>query len=192
MGEPLILEVADHRGRVRFRTGLDPTQPETLVGRALRNHVVLDDPYVDGHHLRITATEDGGWRFADLGSVNGVWLGHSGIRRADGAIAAGLELKIGRSMLRFLSPDAPVPPALFDPAQRAGIARRLLEPRTIVAILALAVGFSASSRYYASSRAVTVVPPPEPWLSVPDMITRAWMFLANVVARGGLRMASTG
>ena len=185
MGEPLIVEVADHRGRVRFRTRLNPTQAETMVGRAPRNEVVLDDPYVDARHLRISATEDGGWRFADLGSVNGVWLGHSGTRQIDGPITAGLELKVGRSILRFVSPDAPVAPALFDPAQRAGITHRLLQPRTMVAILGLAAVLSATNRYYASTRTVTVADLATPGLTiliVTALWAAAWAFTNRLVA----------
>ena len=185
MGEPLILEVADHRGRVRLRTRLVPAEPETFVGRAPRNDVVLDDPYVDPRHLRIVTSDDGGWRFADLGSVNGVWLGQSGIRQFEGVITPGLELKIGRSMLRFVSPDAPVAPALLDPAHRGGIAHRLREPRVIVAILALALASSATTRYYGSTRAVTVVDLVTSGLAIlifTALWAAAWAFTNRLVA----------
>lgn len=185
MGEPLILEVADHRGRVRLRTRLVPAEPETIIGRAPRNDVVLDDPYVDPRHLRIVATDDNGWRFTDLGSVNGVWLGHSGIRQFDGVITPGLELKIGRSMLRFVSPDAPVAPALLDPTHRGGIAHRLLEPRILVAILALALASSATTRYYGSTRAVTIADLVTPGLTVlifTALWAAAWAFTNRLVA----------
>ena len=185
MGEPLILEVADHRGRVRLRTRLVPAEPETIVGRAPGNDVVLDDPYVDPRHLRIAASEDSGWRFADLGSVNGVWLGHSGVRQFDGVITPGLELKIGRSMLRFVSPDTPVAPALVDPTHRGGIAHRMLEPRILVAILTLALASSAVTRYYGSSRAVTVVDLVTPGLTMlifTALWAAAWAFTNRLVA----------
>ena len=185
MGEPLIVEVADHRGRIRFRFRLDPERPETIVGRAPRNDWVIDDPYVDACHLRITATDDGSWRFADLGSVNGVWLGHSGIRRQEGAITAGLELKVGRSTLRFVSSDTPVPAALVDPGQRPGIAGRLLERRTVIVILGLAVGVSALTRYYASTRTQSLVDLATPGLTIlilTALWAAAWAFTNRLVA----------
>ncbi len=194
MGDPLIIEVTDHRGRIRSRTRLDPGAPEMTVGRALRCDVILDDPYADPRHLVIAPTDDGGWRFADLGSVNGVWVGGSalGTRRSalgcrlEGMIAAGVELRIGRSVLRFVSPDAPVPPALFDPAQRAGIARRLFEPRIMIAIFAVAVTVSATTQYFGSTRSVDAADLVTPGLAV--MIFTAlwaagWAFTNRLVAQ---------
>ncbi len=185
MGDSLILEVADHRGRVRSRVRLDRTRPETLVGRAPGNEVVLDDPYADPVHLRITPTDGGGWQFTDLESTNGVWLAAAGIRCRNGAITSGVQLKAGRSILRFIAPDAPVPPALPDPAQRRGIGRRLLEPRTIGAILALGMVTSGFTQYYASTTDVGLADLATPGLSVlilAALWAAAWAFTNRLVA----------
>ncbi len=185
MGEPLIVEVTDHRGQVRFRAHLDRTRPATMVGRAPRNDVILDDPYADAEHLRITPVDGGGWRFTDLDSTNGVWFGQSGIRCPAGTITAGLELKAGRSILRFVSPDAPVAAALSDPAQRSGIGRRLLEPRTIVAILATGMVFSATTQYYASTDPVDLAGLATPGLTIlilAALWASAWAFTNRLVA----------
>ncbi len=195
MGDALILEVTDHRGRVRSRTRLDPGAPEITVGRALRSDVILDDPYADPRHLLIAPTDDGGWRFADLGSVNGVWdARHSapGTRRSalgrrhEGPIAAGLELRVGRSTLRFVSLDAPVPPALFDPAQRAGIARRLFEPRIMIAIFGVAVVFSVMTQYIGSTQPVDAADLVTPGLAVlifASLWAAGWAFTNRLVAQ---------
>lgn len=185
MDHSLILEVADHRGQVRSRAHLDRTRPETLVGRAPGNDVVLDDPYADAVHLRITPTDGGGWQFKDLGSTNGVWFAASGIRCHSGPLQSGLQLKAGRSVLRFISPGAPVPPALSDPAQRPGIGRRLIEPRTIAAILAIGMAFSATTQYYASTTAVDLADLATPGLTVlivAAVWAAAWGFTNRLVA----------
>ncbi len=194
MGDPLIIEVTDHRGRVQSRTRLDPGTPEITVGRALRCDVILDDPYADPRHLVISPTDDGGWRFADLGSVNGVGVGSSALgtrrsalgRRQEGRIAAGVELKVGRSVLRFVSPDAAVPPALFDPAQRAGIARRLFEPRIMIAIFGVAVAFSAATQYLGSTRSVDAADLITPGLAVlilTSLWATGWAFTNRLIAQ---------
>lgn len=144
MGPAMILEVADQRGRVlqRHRLGLAPVG----IGRGLRNAVIVDDPYVDPDHLLIETEADGSHRFRDLGSVNGTWDGHHR-RAAAGRVTPGMELRIGRTTLRFASADQAVAPALYDPSVQTGIVGRLLEPRTAVVVLVGYLVMSAGFKY---------------------------------------------
>lgn len=106
----LILEIRDSRGVPTWHR-LDAL-PLT-IGRALSNDIVLDDPYLDARHARISATPDGAIRIDDLGSTNGLV---SDGARASGplTLAAGQMVRAGRTTLRFRDADEPVPAALRD------------------------------------------------------------------------------
>ena len=90
--------------------------PLTL-GRAMDNHIVLDDPFVAAHHARIEALPEGGPRLQVLHTTNGVRV--DGQRLAAGASldlpAQGATLQIGASQLRLrlpgerLAPEKPLP-----------------------------------------------------------------------------------
>lgn len=111
----LIVEILDPRGHgVRARARLERF-PAT-VGRAYSNDVILDDPYADGHHLRLEWDAARGAVVAeDLGSVNGTSREDARaerVRRVE--LRPGTELRVGRTVLRFCDPDQPVPPAVPD------------------------------------------------------------------------------
>lgn len=120
-----LLEVIGHNGRVRQRL---PWHGRTLrVGRAYDNDLIIDDPYVDAHHLSLTAAADGCPEAVDLESVNGilavgsrqrqvrvalgqsgsggVWLGHTRIsyRPLDGQVAPTLKDVAAHGPLRLFT-----------------------------------------------------------------------------------------
>jgi hypothetical protein len=82
------------------------------VGRAYDNDVVLDDPHVAAHHLRIARHEDGALHAEDLGSRNGVFVDRE--RRDDVLLDGDAVLSIGATLLRVrtaahaVAPEAPV------------------------------------------------------------------------------------
>lgn len=106
----MVLEVI-HPDGTRARYRLDGTP--LALGRGIANDVILDDPYVDAAHARLTLDENGAVVVEDLGSVNGL-LTHEG--RLFGRLVArpGDVLRIGRTTLRFRDPNESVPPALAD------------------------------------------------------------------------------
>ena len=138
----LILEVRDGRG-VTARHRLE-TFPLTL-GRALSNDIIVDDPYTDAHHARISIDESGAIAIEDIGSVNGL---HSNGSRAQGRIVvqAGVELRMGRTTLRFRDVNEAVPPALVE-SPRAPLYVRHLETTlgraVVVVLMLLAVAVNA-------------------------------------------------
>jgi len=71
------------------------------VGRAYDNDVVLDDPYVAPHHLRIRRSETGGWIAEDLGSANGLFLDHGHDKFGWLEIDGNRVMRIGRTHLRL-------------------------------------------------------------------------------------------
>lgn len=107
----LILEVLQggRGGEVRDRHRLDGGP--LGIGRALGNHVVLDDPHVDAQHARLEPQPDGSWALVDLGSVNRIGLARDG-RTDRVAVLAGVTVVLGKTVLRFRDEFAPVPSAV--------------------------------------------------------------------------------
>lgn len=73
------------------------------IGRAYDNDVVLDDPHVAAHHLRIARAPDGTWTAEDLGSLNGLYADGEAKRRERIAVDASTTLRIGHTGLRLRS-----------------------------------------------------------------------------------------
>jgi len=117
----LILEVRDGRGIPAWHR-LE-TLPLTL-GRALSNDIIVDDPYTDAHHARIQLDESGEIAIEDAGSVNGL---RSDGARANGKIIVrpGVEVRMGRTILRFRDVNEVVPPALVESPPASLYSRRL-------------------------------------------------------------------
>jgi ABC-type multidrug transport system ATPase subunit len=63
------------------------------VGRDRGCDIVVDDPRVSRAHLRVEATEDGGWRLCDAGSRNGVFLGGSKVETV--AVIPAMRVNLG-------------------------------------------------------------------------------------------------
>jgi hypothetical protein len=90
--------------------------PLTL-GRALDNHIVIDDPYVAAHHALVDIAADGSLQLTVLDTVNGVQLdasdipsdhllrGHSRVLPVSGAV-----LKLGNTTLRLRLPHEAIAP----------------------------------------------------------------------------------
>ena len=115
----LWLEVLGRHRDVVSRTRV--TTNSITLGRAYDNDVVLDDPHVAAHHLRIAHGDDGAWVAEDLGSINGlvvdgermrrervvlgdattVLAGHTGLRLRHAADAVPAELPLVRSAPRW-------------------------------------------------------------------------------------------
>jgi len=78
---------------------------DVRIGRAYDNDVVLDDPYVAPHHLRLARNEDGRLQADDLGTVNGLSVGPRGPRRTSIVLDGSEVLHVGRTLLRIRAPD---------------------------------------------------------------------------------------
>lgn len=148
MGIALFVEVLDRRGGVRERVAV--SQLPASIGRAYRNAVILDDPYVCPVHARIVRRADGELVIEDMHSVNGLYLEGSRRRTRRADLASGTEVRVGHTRLRFLHPDAPVPPAV---AERAGGSFLLSVARSPIGAIAamLAVGGVFAGSQYLSS-----------------------------------------
>jgi hypothetical protein len=68
------------------------------VGRAPDNDLIIEDPFVDAHHLQLNLTEDKAWSIHDLDSTNGTLKNRHAIQRAD--LQPGEPVKIGKTWLK--------------------------------------------------------------------------------------------
>ena len=110
-----LIECFEREGRAA--RVLDVWQWPLSLGRALDNHLVLDDPFVAAHHACIEAPPEGGLRLQVLHTTNGVRV--DGRWHGAGASVAlpaqGATLQIGNSPLRLrlpgetLAPEKPLP-----------------------------------------------------------------------------------
>ncbi|MDR2154533.1 MAG: FHA domain-containing protein [Burkholderiaceae bacterium] len=107
MDEVIWIEVlARHQREVAARQRVG--YPEIAIGRAYDNDIVLDDPHVAPHHLRLRLDDDGYWIAQDLGSLNGTWV--DGVRREHIRLDNATTLLIGQTGIRLRSSAYPVPP----------------------------------------------------------------------------------
>jgi len=91
------------------------------VGRALDNHLVIDDPFVAPHHALLDIAADGSLQLSVLDSVNGVGLGvglggsgaavaHLAAGQSRVLSASGAVLQLGNTRLRLRLPDEVLAP----------------------------------------------------------------------------------
>ncbi len=106
------------------------------IGRALDNHVVIDDPHVALHHARLQATADDAVTLAVLNTDNGVVV--QGRRLRSGASVTlpvgGTTLQLGGVSLRVRLPGEVLAPERALPALAPG---RTLRPALAAAMLML-------------------------------------------------------
>lgn len=69
------------------------------IGRARDCEIRVADPLVSRHHAEILATDNGRWVLRDAGSRHGCVV--RGQRIGSISVTAGLEVRIGKSLLRF-------------------------------------------------------------------------------------------
>jgi pSer/pThr/pTyr-binding forkhead associated (FHA) protein len=112
MADQVIVEILDPRGGVRSRARLD--RFPAGIGRSYTNDVIIDDPYACPQHLQLVREEDGTLVVVDTGSVNGTT--EVGMRQslARVVVRAGLQLRIGRTQIRFRDPTQPVAATIPD------------------------------------------------------------------------------
>jgi len=92
------IEVLSRQGDVASRHRI--AGDEARVGRAFDNDVVVDDPHVAPHHLRIARGEDGELAAEDLGTLNGLFSEHGARRMTRLPLAKEPGMRIGRTILR--------------------------------------------------------------------------------------------
>lgn len=119
------------------------------IGRAFQNDIVVDDPYVDPHHLVLTySAENGGWRARDLSTKNGTRVGADELDGVAVDVPSDRTLTIGRTKIRVLSVDQEVEPA----KSLRDLEHRLLalgRPAVVATLFAAAVAIASATDYAA-------------------------------------------
>ena len=156
MDELTFVEVLARGGEVLHRIPIAGF-PVT-VGRAYDNDVILDDPYVAPHHLRIDLEADGSLRAVDLGSRNGLYAGRSRKAVKELRLDPNVRMQIGHTRLRVR------PKSFAVPMERSQIHWPwLLDYRVLVVATLVLVGIEVLEAYAAEHEqfnAVKLVFPP--------------------------------
>jgi hypothetical protein len=100
------IEVVSRHGDVGARQRIEGE--EARIGRAFDNDVVVDDPHVAPHHLRIFRGEDGELVAEDLATLNGLYPEHGSQRVQRLSLAKEPGFRIGRTTLRVHDSHHPV------------------------------------------------------------------------------------
>jgi len=120
------IEVLSRHGEVASRVRIDGD--EARIGRAFDNDVVVDDPHVAPHHVRVARGEDGQLAVEDLATLNGLYAEHGTQRVARLTIAGSPGIRIGRTVIRIhdasrpVEPEKPLAPPLAHARWSAGLA----------------------------------------------------------------------
>lgn len=145
MERVVFVEVLDRRGRVRERTRVE-SFPAT-IGRAYSNDVIVADRYVSPTHVAIRETEDGELVIEDAGSVNGIHRpGHAEPVEVI-LLESGLRLRLGETVVRFVTADHLVAPAEVLPRGDSGLLETLKSPRRALALLFLTLVVFTTDTY---------------------------------------------
>ncbi|HKI75528.1 MAG TPA: FHA domain-containing protein [Pseudomonadales bacterium] len=103
----VVIEIIGGEGKTpRFER---PTQTIIRVGRALDNDIIIDDPWIDPHHMVLDVSDAENWHAADLNSENGTFKARNAIRNV--SVLSGDELLLGKTRIRIFRQDHRVPPA---------------------------------------------------------------------------------
>ncbi len=102
------------------------------IGRGYDNDVVVDDPYVAAHHVRVFRDDAGRLVAEDAGSKNGLFLDHDGARQARIVLDPERPFRIGHTYVRIRET------AYAVPIERVAGARIPIWPALTAACLAVA------------------------------------------------------
>jgi pSer/pThr/pTyr-binding forkhead associated (FHA) protein len=106
MDQVIWVEILDRHRAVLMRQRC--AGPVLRIGRAYDNDVVIDDPFVAAHHLRIFIDESGALVAEDLGSANGLFADHSMVRQNRLVLDGEHAFRIGKTLLRARSASHPI------------------------------------------------------------------------------------
>jgi hypothetical protein len=126
MAAVMWIEVLGRDGEVVARERID--HAEARIGRAFDNDVVVDDPHVAPHHLRVHRSDDGALVAEDLGTLNGLYAEHGAERVPRVALGRSPGVRIGRTVLRIhdaaieVAPERPLTPPRAHARWGAGLA----------------------------------------------------------------------
>jgi hypothetical protein len=92
------VEILSRHGDVAQRHRIDGD--EVRLGRAYDNQIILDDPYVAAHHVRIARDPAGMLVADDLGSINGLFEGDSNKSMRHIVLGDDQSIRVGTTRIR--------------------------------------------------------------------------------------------
>lgn len=187
--ETVWLEVLGRHREVVARERL--AAATVRVGRAFDNDVVLDDPYVAAHHLRLVRDAEGHWSAEDLGSRNGVYVDGSSTRHERVALDGASALRIGHTVLRLRSSREPVAPELPLGGRRSPWPLALVAIALVFALELLGLWLNETGE----PKLIRYLTPVLTVVAVIAVWTTLWSVLSRVFsghARFGLHLAIIG
>lgn len=105
----VIIEIRRRGGQLIERCRCDAGS--IRVGRSYDNDVIVDDPFVSPHHVRLDPCENG-WKVVDLESLNGYRIKTNGKTADRDVIYSGEKMRLGHVTLRIYHTHHAVAPAL--------------------------------------------------------------------------------
>ena len=139
MGGLMLIEVLGRGEAVVSRTRV--TSTAATIGRAYDNLVILDDAYADAHAACVNVGGDGSLSLVDLNSTNGLFGPDGACLAGEARLQPGDEFRVGRTRLRVVRGDTPVPAALREPEgfMRSMTTSHLGVAGSVVALLVVAL-----------------------------------------------------
>jgi hypothetical protein len=107
---------------------------EATIGRGYDNDVIIDDPFVAAHHLRVSCNEAGELVAEDLGSANGTFLDGSKDRITRLATDGARPLRIGQTLLRVRTSDYAVEPERMVLGERGALPTAMVAALTVIVL----------------------------------------------------------
>jgi pSer/pThr/pTyr-binding forkhead associated (FHA) protein len=178
----VFVEVLDRRGRVVERTKIDAF-PAT-IGRAYSNDVIIADRYASPTHVAIRASDDGVLLIEDVGSVNGVHRLGDDEPVAAAPLESGLRLRLGETVIRFVTADHLVAPADILLRDRWGLLEVLKNSRIALAVPWVTLGVIVTDIYletYYDFSGSTVVAPALLGMVALSVWAGIWAFVNRVM-----------
>ncbi len=132
-----VIEVLGRSGEVLHRERLFSLP--AVIGRGFDVDLMIDDPHIAAHHLRLEAADSGAFVLSDMGTRNGFSIHSRSSQPQQGSIeiSAGEVIRFGHSQIRIWRADSVVSPEL--PAGNAWKPQSVLLPALwIFAALGLA------------------------------------------------------
>lgn len=166
------IEILDPKGGIAERVVVDHF-PIT-IGRAYSNQVILADPYVCPLHLKLEQDEQGRVLASDLESVNGCYSPAGKEPLTHWELQSGSQLRVGHTLLRYVSVDHPLAPTLVDRGLKVAL---LGSPYAAVISAVVLVLLLCLDGYLSSIERVTVAKIiGEPWITLSMLATWAGMW----------------
>ena len=105
----IIIEEISHGHKLLSRQKF--TTNDITIGRGYENDIIISDPHVCADHLQLHFNGED-WLVDDQGSINGSYLENSKNNVSQHKVQSGDIITIGKSQVRFVFPNHPVPESI--------------------------------------------------------------------------------